>query len=237
MIDFKLLSRGFVSLHAAAAANSGGAVVFPGRGGTFKTSLMMDYVRELNYSLLGDDRIIVKENNVFSFPVHSKLFDYRINNMKTEDYLRFDKYKYLLYQRFHKQKCNYITDKARISSIYFIIKSTEKDIKVLEISKSDVLAKTVQSHKMETISGPVIMGVSKGLYDYFAVYSYVFPRNKIAYYWDIYESILDKSLNNNKYYEIFLPRTYSKTTFRKFAKLVEELEEKQCKHTAIPSII
>lgn len=225
MIDFKLLCKGFLSLHSAAVADEKGAIIFMGRGGTFKTSLAMDYLRNLNYKFLGDDRIIINKNIALSYPIHNKLFDYRINKMKTENYSLFDKYKYLLYQKSNQHTSNYIVDKAAISSIYLIVKSNRREIKVLKKSKSDVLIKTVCSHKMENICGPVIMGISKGLYDYFTAYSYVFPDSKIACYWDNYESMLAKYFNANKYYEISLPKTYTKKTFQEFVRLIRSIEK------------
>jgi hypothetical protein len=225
IIQYKLLCKGFVSIHAAAVANEKGAIIFLGRGGTFKTTLSMDYVRNLNYKFLGDDRVIIDKNNVFSFPLFYKLFDYRINKMKTEDYSRFDKYNYLFFQRFNRHSGKYIVNKANISSTYLIVKSNEKEMKAVEHQKSDVIAKTVNSHKMENIGGVGVMGISKGLYDYFTAYSYVFPHSKIARYWYIYKSMLAKYLDADKYYEITLPKTYTDTTFQEFLGLIRSIED------------
>ncbi len=224
VIDFKMLYRGYISIHAAAVADEKGAIVFLGRGGVFKTSLSMDYVRNLNYKFLGDDKVIINQNNVFSYPVHSSLFDYRINRMKTEHYSSFDKYKYLFYQRSNQRTSKYIVDKAPVSNIYLISKSNGKKIEAVQLSRNDVLIKTVNSHKMENIGSPSIMGISKGLYDYFTAYSYVFPDSKITGYWDIYESMLDEYLDANEYYEILLPKTYTETAFRDFVSLTRRLE-------------
>lgn len=223
IIDFKLLCKGFVSVHAAAVANEKGAIVFLGRGGAFKTTLAMDYIRNLNYGFLGDDRVILNENYAFSYPVHYKLFDYRVNKMKTEDYSLFDKYKYLFYQKSKRYIPKYAVDKARISSIYLVSKSNGKEMKAAKLTKSDVITKTVNSHKIENISGPVLMGISKGLYDYFTAYSYVFPDSKISRYWDIYESMLAKYLDADEYYEISFPKTYTKSAFQDFLELTRSL--------------
>ena len=77
------------------------------------------------------------------------------------------------------------------------------------------LAMKVQAAKkkgkelMENINGPVVMGTSKGLYDFFTAYSYVFPNSEIAYYNNNYKSILLEYLTGDEYYEIFLPKLYS----------------------------
>ena len=223
IIDFKLLCKGFISIHAAAVANEKGAIIFLGRGGSFKTTLSMDYVRNLNYKFLGDDRIIINKNNAFSYSVHNKLFDYRVNKMKTENYSLLDKYKYLIYQRSNQYRLDCIVDKTDISSMYLIAKSDRKEMEAVKLPRSDVLIKTVNSHKMENIGGLGVMGVSKGLYDYFTAYSYVFPDSKIARYWDTYRSMLAEYLDADEYYEISLPKTYTKTAFQDFVELIRSL--------------
>jgi len=220
ILDFKLLCRGFLSIHAAAVAKEKGAIVFLGRGSSFKTTLSMDYVRNLNYKFLGDDKIILKKDSVFSCPVLYKLFDYRINKMKTESCSLFDKYKYLFYQRSNNPIPEYIIDKANISRILLISRSNSKKMNVEKIHKSKVLMKTINSHKIENICGLGLMGISKGLYDYFTAYSYVFPESAIANYWDTYRLMLSDYLDADTYYEISLPRVYMDTTFNDFVRLI-----------------
>ena len=154
-----------------------------------------------------------------------------------EHYSVFDRYKYFLYQKSDFQRPGYIIDKTNIHSFYLIAKSNSNGMEVLDRSKNEVIAKTLFSHKIETMCGPVIMSISKGFYDYFTAYSYVFPDSKIARYWDIYESTLDDYLRDDMYYEISLPRTYTKTTFQDFTRLIENLERQQCKRVATPYTI
>ncbi|MBC8484522.1 MAG: hypothetical protein H8D45_00570 [Bacteroidetes bacterium] len=225
IIDFKLLCKEFVSIHAAAVANEKGAIIFLGRGGSFKTTLSMDYIRNLNYKFLGDNKMKINKNKAFSYPVHNKLFDYRVNKMNTENYSLLDKYKYLIYQRSNQYEPDYtIVDKTDISSMYLIAKSNGKQMRAEQLLRDDVLIKTVNSHKMENIGGPFLMGISKGLYDYFTAYSYVFPDSKIASYWDTYGSMLAEYLDADEYYEISLPKTYTKTAFQDFVELIHSLE-------------
>lgn len=224
ILDFKLLYKGYVSIHAMAVANESGANIFPGRGGAFKTTLAMDFTRKLGYSFLGDDRVLMNKNNVFSFPLHYKLFDYRINHMKTEDYLFFDKYKFIFFQKSNDRKPKYILDKSPISSIHLIAKSNNEKIEHEQITKLNLIKKTFNSHLMENIKGPDFMGTSKGLYDFFAAYSYVFPNSEIAYYDNNYKSMLLKYLTGDEFYEIFLPKLYSNNIFDQFTKMVNEIE-------------
>jgi len=224
IIDFKLLCKGFLSIHAAAVADEKGAIILLGRGGTFKTTLSMDYVRNMNYKVIGDDRIIINKDNIFSYPIHCKLFNYRVDRMKTEDYSLFDKYKYLFYHKSNQDFGKYIVDRSTIGAIYLIVKSTGKEMKAVKLPKRDVVIKTVNSHKIENIVGFSLMGISKGLYDYFTAYSYVFPDSKTAIYWDMYGLMLTEYLNADGYYEISLPTTYKGTAFEDFIKLKRSLE-------------
>ena len=237
VLEFVLLSRGFLPVHAAAAANNEGTFIFLGRGGTYKTTLMMDYIRKMNYGFLGEDRIILNNKNVFSFPIHYKLFDYRADYMRTENYSFFDKYKYFQFQKKSVSKPGYIINKSKISSIFLINKSNTEKMSVKEMARDEVVAKTILSQKMETISGPVIMNCSKGIYDYFTAYSYVFPESKIARYWDDYNLLLTKYLNQNTYYEISLPKHYTESTFDDFTEIIKSLENNLCRLETIPSTV
>jgi hypothetical protein len=237
LINFKLVCKGFVPIHAAAVSKEKKAIVFPGRGGTFKTTLSMDFARNLGYKIFGDDWVIIDKNKVYCYLIHSRLFDYRVNKMKGEKYFILDKFKYLMYQKFRSYDPKYVVDNAEISSIFFIAKSDGKQIKAIKLAKNDVIAKAVNSYKIEFMSAPAFTGFSKGIYDYFAAYSYVFPDSKIARYWDIYELTLDDYLSYDTYYEIFLPRTYTKTTFRDFTELIGDIEEQKCKRVVTPSTI
>jgi hypothetical protein len=224
IINFKLLCKGFVPVHAAAVSKNGKAIVFPGRGGTFKTTLSMDFVRKLDYSIFGDDWVIINKNKVFSFVIHSRLFDYRVHKMKFEDFSIIQKIKYLFHQKFKRYAPKCIADKANISSVYCIVKSNERKIKAIKLAKSNVIAKTANSHKLETITAAAFTGFKRGLYDYFIAYSYVFPDSKIAHYWDMYESLLNEYLKADEYYELSLPYKYTKTTFDDFINTVKALK-------------
>ena len=237
LIDYKLLSKNILSLHAAAVACKDESYVFLGRGGTYKTTLLMDYIRKMNYSFLGDDRVLVNKNIVMSYPLNYKLFDYRVGNMETEDFSVFDKYKYFLNTKSNREKPQYIVDKSNISSFYSINKSMNKRFEITQKTKTEVISKTLYSHKMETIGGLGIMGISKGLYDYFTAYSYVFPDSKIAHYWDDYELLLTHFLNQETFYEISLPLHYTSSTFNDFMRIIKRLENNSCKLETIPSII
>jgi hypothetical protein len=223
IIDFRLLLKDYLSIHAAGVSNENRAFIFLGRGGTFKTTLTMDYIRKANYKFLGDDRVIVNNGTIYSYPMHIKLFDYRVNRMVTEQYSILDKPGYLFYERAtsKNKKTDYVIDKAIVSRFYSIVKSDSDELEFNLRTKQDVVSQILLSHKMETIRGLSLMGMHRGLYDYFAAYSYVFTDSIVSRYWHKYESLLSKYLKADEYQEISLPQKYTNTTFNKFQSITQ----------------
>ena len=223
LIDLKLLFKGFISIHAAGIANQGKAIIFPGRGGTFKTTLCMDFIRNKGFSFLGDDRVILKDNKVFSYPLFFKLFDYRVKNMKTEDYKWLSKYNFLFYllKNYNLKTPSYIEDNSKLSSIYFITKSDNKDITTRSLSKKEISKKIMNSQKMEDLISSQFMGFQTGLiHECLLAYSYIYPDDKIANLWDTYCDLLDKYIFEKTFLEIILPNQYSSKTFQNFFELI-----------------
>jgi hypothetical protein len=223
IIDFRLLFKGYLSIHAAGAGSEDGAFVFLGRGGTFKTTLTMDYIRKANYKFLGDDRVIVNNDKIYSYPMHIKLFDYRVNRMVTEQYSILDKPGYLFYERAtsRNKKTDYVIDKAIVRRFYSIVKSSSDELEFHLRTKQDIVSQILHSHKMETIRGLSLMGMHRGFYDYFTAYSYVFTDSRVAYYWNKYKSLLNEYLKADLYQEIYLPRKYTASTFDQFQSIVQ----------------
>ena len=90
----ELRAKGCLLAHAAGAARSGRAVVFHGRGGNYKTSVLMSLLRSSpEWRPLGDDGVILKENQALSFPTYPALFGYRLAHKDNEHLTAFDRFR------------------------------------------------------------------------------------------------------------------------------------------------
>jgi len=221
IIDFKLLQQRVLSIHAAGAAGPHGALILPGRGGAFKTTVMMDLIRELGYKFLGDDRIIIFRSTAYSYPIHQKLFYFRVSEMKSEEFGPLDKFKYVLYQARKHETAKLILESAPLWKIYCMVKWTGIGVGTQMFENNELVRRITKSHQMENIISPKIMGVSTGkVYEYFAAYSFIFPESKIASYWNDYAELVAQNLAGTEFTEISLPQTYTPGIF---ADLVETL--------------
>lgn len=80
-LELLLLQQKRTLLHAAAVENGGDALVMPSWGGVGKTAIVCKFVKEHGWKLLGDDLVIIDQNNVHAFlkpfviyPYHKNLF-------------------------------------------------------------------------------------------------------------------------------------------------------------------
>ncbi len=222
IIDFKLLQRRVLPVHAAGVVGNRGAMVLLGRGGTFKTSVAMDLIRKKGYKFLGDDHILISDSKVYCYPSHHKFFDFRMSKLKTESCGLFDKLRYLLYQARKQKSCDFIVDSAPLFKTLCMVKHTGKQIKTRKLNKTDLAQKTTQSRILENLEILPAMGISGGkLYEYFIMYSFIFPQSKVASYWKGYKDLLDEYFTDEDFQEICLPPKYTTEIYSQVISLME----------------
>jgi hypothetical protein len=223
LIDFKLLQKNIISLHAAGVANENGAIIMAGRGGAFKTTLAMDLVRKSGYRFIGEDRLLLgRDKQVFSYPIYHKLFDYRLKKMKTEKFSFFNKFNYIFYRLKDNFNKGYIKDVSKLKIFFSIVMHRKNSVNHHSIEKIDLIKKMRLSQQLENISAPGIMNMSSGvIYEYFASYAFKFPFSKIAAYWSDYERILSENLEEKKYLEIYIPPNYDSKIYNDVLGLIQ----------------
>lgn len=224
IIDFKLVQKNILSIHAAGYAKDDKAVILSGRGGAFKTTLVMDMIRHYGYHFVGEDRLLLGEGgHVYAYPVYHKLFTYRLKKMETENYQRLDKLKYFLFQRSQGEHPDYIADHSSLQAICSIVKYGKTRMASSQISKADMVEKMVMSQKMENINSPGIMGINDGkIYEYFCGYAYRFPDSQIASYWNDYSDLLSRCLTEDTYKEIGIPKKYDRGLCGNLMRIVDK---------------
>ncbi len=79
-VNIALLAGGSTFVHAAGVAKNGEAVIFPSWGGVGKTALVARLVKEMGWTLLGDDLIIISpDGQCYGFPKPMVLYPYHKN--------------------------------------------------------------------------------------------------------------------------------------------------------------
>ena len=214
IIDYKLLELGIVSIHGAGVSSGTDAFVFSGRGGSHKTTLVMDLIRKHNLRFIGEDRILIDANrDVFAYPIHHRLFGYRLAHMETEDYGRWSKLRYLIYQgRGGSLSQHHICTRSQLKCLLSIVRHTGTTMSQSKITPPEMALKLRISQQAENISSPVIMGMSAGrMYEYLAAYAFKYPDSRAATYWTDYEGRLCDILQEDSYDEFYLPDRYTPT--------------------------
>lgn len=219
----KLYEKDYYLIHAAGVNNGNCCYILPGRGGIFKTSLVMDFIRHKGFEYLGDDRVLLHKNNVLNYPASIVLFDY-IYSHKENEFINFwDKIKFISNLWFSsKNRDNYnistpISGPGKMNAMFFGSKVSGIDtVAMKKISKEDAIKKLLASNKLE------ISYSSKSPYHrYMQAYSYVFTDSDIANYWINFEKSLEKLISDIPLYEIQYPSTYNISTFKQVCSIIE----------------
>lgn len=174
-----LQRQGCTLLHAAGAGRGGGALVAFGRGGAFKTTVMMSLLRSSpEWRLLGDDSVIWQNGQVWSFPTYPALFDYRLRKLPTEDMRGQERAGLLLSQWRPKKPLVVYTDQARAAAIVEMRTGAFEKLEISPVPVEDNLAAMFRTAQVEDHNS-VNLGLNDAYLRYVEAYSYIFPGNAL----------------------------------------------------------
>lgn len=228
LIEYKLAKKGYFLIHAGAVSKDNQAYLLEGRGGAFKTTLAMDLVRREDFEFMADDRVIIHEDKVMSFPFHLSLFRFRVKHLPTEDPRGFlDKIRMIKYLWNNSEYANNdvkVANSSTLRALSSIVKTNKEKISVREANLEEIINKLIMSMEMEMVYSPRMTGMSFGRYfKYMLAYSFVFPDSRIATYWDDLRGGLKKILKNVPIYGVEIPHRYDAKTFESISSLIEAI--------------
>jgi len=225
LIYYKLSERGYFMIHSAGVSKNGEAYIFPARGGAFKTTFVMDFIKKAKFNYLGDDRVILHRGEVLSFPAHLILFNYIYSNKNNEYLNLMDKIRFVnsLRQNNYYNVNVPIVKSAKLKLVCFIEKTNKSNVIIQKLDLKDAIDKLIDSTKMEMSSiSDNIVGFSLGpYYRYMQAYSYVFPESKVAKYWDELKQNYKAILKGIPIYQIIFPEEYDDRVFQEILDVVE----------------
>ena len=215
LIEYKLTKMGYCLLHAAAMVKGNEAILFAGRSGSSKTPLIAHSISQLGYSYLSDDKVIIRDGLVYSFPRYVNLFNYMMRGNYSKELGGFlEKLKAVVFIRKPLKIKNgrglftfefNITDIARIKSINVICRSdAENCVKnaIQHENKQRLIASLVYNNYAE-------MWVSNLFIDYLKAYAYIFPEVLQPYtFGNLYQSIYGAINDNVEMNEILVNRSF-----------------------------
>lgn len=218
LIYKKLFDNGACMIHAAGVVKDGSAYVFPGRGGSFKTSIVTDLLRSGRYQFLGDDRVILHENKVLSFPTFLPVIDYIYRNKENERINMLDK---LRIMRSPPNPGISLAESGNLKKMFFLIRSTDSGLSIHDLDNKAAVDKLVTSIDMETSDQFESCHVFP-YYKYIQIYSYVYPNGPLAHYKDNLRRTLSAILSDVEKYEIRVPYDYNINVHRAIDTLINE---------------
>lgn len=175
----KLRAKGCLLAHAAGAARSGRAVVFHGRGGSYKTNVLMSMLRSSpEWRPLGDDGVILKENQALSFPTYPAIFGYRLAHKDTEHLTAFDRFRIVTAARLPADDAER-TRYASRADVAVLVEMRAGGVDKLMIEEIPLDCNvTAMHHGMHLEQhNSVNMGFNDVYPQYVEAYSYIFQQN------------------------------------------------------------
>lgn len=222
-IEYKLLEKGIFLIHAGGVSREGTAYIFPGRGGSYKSTLCMKYIKEKNFKLLGDDRVILDKTNAYSFPISLYSFSFMVKNLKDESSWNFhEKIKFIDELRRNSIRLVPVSNPTPYNKIIFITRTNGNYEEIGKLSHSQMINKLVINNRIEDYIDNGSLKVHSGPFKKcFLAYSFIFPDSMIANYEGNFSEILSNLLKNVTGYELKNPFKYDQRLFEQIQMIME----------------
>jgi hypothetical protein len=214
MIEYKLGIRDYFTLHSGAISKGDKGYLLVGRGGSLKTTLIMDLVREFNFSFMSDDRAILHKDKIYSFPMSLNVFKYMMDYLPTENIGFYDKLRCMqyIYRKEYEKSFLSIDNLSKLEAMFFITKTNKQGVSVNTIEdKRDVVDRLIANNQIEDFVMLNGFGINSGPFlKYVMAYSFIFHNNKVISQIDQQEKNLEKILENIPVCEVEIPLKYDK---------------------------
>jgi hypothetical protein len=217
LLEVFLGSKGYFLAHGGGIKYQNHGILFIGRSGSGKTTVLIDSMRK-GAEIIGDDRVVVDIKNglAYSFPVYPRIFEYTCRNSKTENISFLKKILLIPYLRNEHSQDLWQKDAIKIETIYILKKNiSSKELRISSISKEDAINKMIANNKAEMFSSS-IPSIKNNYFQYILAYSYAFTHNRIVNYW---ENLRKNFRNNISFYDIEIPQRYSIEIFENLLEI------------------
>lgn len=188
LLGFKLAKKGCCLLHVAAICNNNNeALLLSGRSGSSKTSAIVYSIKELEYSYLGDDKIIVNDGFAYCFPRYFGLFCHLLVSDYSKEHGTFiEKLKAAAYimESSHRSANGFkSSEKGKIKNVSLVYKVQSP---VLDIDKvldhySSTIGSFVNNNLAEDVSNlnnTSNLDIPSYFFNLMCAYTYIFPENR-----------------------------------------------------------
>lgn len=226
VIEYKLSMKGCFLTHSAGISKNKQAYVLAGRGGSFKSSLCIDFVRRAGFEYLGDDRVIINKDFVFSFPFNFHVFEFMCYQLPDENSLGFfNKIKFAKYIMGKNELKDYrikVSEPSRLKNLIFIVKTNGKRIIKRDMELKEAVDRLILNNRLEDCISLTYFGITSAPHlKYALAYSYIFPNNNFTQHENDFRKTIENIFKNIPIYEIEIPANYNIDVFNQVCELAQ----------------
>ena len=214
LIFLYLISRNSALIHSSAVSFDDKAFLFVGRPGVFKTSIVMEFIRNYGAQYLGEENTIIKEGVAYPFPLNIKSFEYKLKHFDNENpsnkFQKFQLIKHVLYGK--SLKSVLISKPCKIAGVFLLKKDDSFSITKTELN-GNILADFLENEKLEIGVTPTHMlsGVKENHFDeYINAYTAVLNKSWLRNIWVDLENIISDSYKNAGIFSVNVPANFNK---------------------------
>jgi len=221
-IEFRLCQKGYLLCHAAGICKDNKAHIFIGRGGTFKTTLCMDLIREKNFHYLGDDRVIIGKNRVFSFPINLEVFEFMCEHLKNENsWNLYQKARFIAGQLSRGSSID-VTDICIPNTLYMMTRANTYSLKPITCL-DDFVRKMVINNRLEDFIDVGFLNIKNGpFYRYLLAYSNIFPESEFSRFEERLKQVISNVVSGIPCFELTTSKAYERDVLLNIASISGE---------------
>lgn len=224
LISLHLILRKSALIHSSAVSFDDNAFLFVGRPGVFKTSIVMEFIRNYGAQYLGEENTIVRDGMAYPFPLNIKSFEYKQKYFDNENpsskFQKLQLIKHVLCGRCFNNVP--ISKPCKIAGVFLLKKGDSFSIAKTELN-GNMLADFLDNEKLEIGVTPTHMlsGVKENHFDeYINAYTAVVNESWLRNIWIELEKIIVDSYKNAGIFSVHVPVNFNNNICRElFAEI------------------
>ena len=227
LINFKLIQKGFMLLHASGLSINNKGFIFPAYMGVGKTSTLLNLIEKGDF--LANEKVILSSDGfIYGNPLPVDVYYYNIKvspgfskkiniNEYIELWLKYLIYKISLgYATFPLEidpRCLWrIKDKCPLKSLFILTKTNREKIRIIEdCEKEEIIRRLIIITKFDM----------RYFNEILEAYNFFYETSLITNFWERIREILSKALKSATCYIIEIPYNYDFTTINSIYKLIQ----------------
>ena len=205
-------------IHSSAVSFDGKAFLFVGRPGVFKTSIVMEFIRNYGAEYLCEENTIISDGMAYPFPLNIKSFEYKMKCFESENPInKFQKLQLIKHVLYGKRLNNIpISKPCKIAAVFLLKKDDSFSITKTELN-GNILADFLDNEKLEIGVTPTHMlsGVKENHFDeYINAYTAVVNKSWLRNVWVKLDNIIGDSYRDASIFSVSVPANFNENICR-----------------------